>query len=213
MHGYGVLMRIKPLFLLIIGTLLFTGCALKPVADKNNSPNQPKSNTSTGNSTTPSTSASKQDHVYELLSFLDSYSNMTLDAQKKAFSAVSQALSENKTDTALRIKLAGMYAIPSSRLRDLNKAQSQLQDLLQENTLAPGDYNLVSLLYEYSVFDNKQLQKEREEIKKLEATTQRLDSTQQKLDALQQRYDALEQKLNDLKNIEKTLNERGTKSK
>lgn len=48
------------------------------------------------------------------------------------------------------------------------------------------------------------LQKNRDDLKKL-------DLSQQKLEALQQKYDALDKKLNDLKNIEKTISDRDSK--
>lgn len=206
-------MRIKSFLALVVLGLVISGCALQPTSNKDANTKAPTSSTSSPSATVVKPpSSNKQDHTLDLLSFLDSYSNMTPDAQKKAFTTISQALNDNKSDVVLRIKLAGMYAIPSSKLRDLSKAQSQLQDLLQENLLSGGDYYLVSLLYEYTVFDNKQIARERDELKKLDTTTQRMENTQQKLDALQQKYDALEQKLNDLKNIEKTLNERGSRS-
>lgn len=140
----------------------------------------------------------RQDHVVELLKFFEDYSNMTPEAQKKALNETNQVLATNKNDLIHRIRLAAMLALPTSRVRDMNKAQGLLLDLLQENNLNATDSALVSLLYEYTVFDNKQLQKYREESKKLDAT--------------QQKYDALEQKLNELKNIEKTMNERAVKT-
>ena len=44
------------------------------------------------------------------------------------------------------------------------------------------------------------------------AVEDKLESTQQKYETLQQKYEALEQKLNELKNIEKTMNERNIKT-
>jgi hypothetical protein len=90
-------------------------------------------------------------------------------------------------------------------LRDNAKAQNLLQDILQENTLHPSDFALVGLLYEYATDYTKQLQKSRDEKKNLE-------SVQQKYEALELKNKALEQKLNELKNIEKTMNDRDSKS-
>jgi len=149
--------------------------------------------------------SSKQDHTLELLAFCESYSNLTAEAQKKVFTLSNQALATNKNDLMHRIKFAIMLALPSSRLRDATKAQSLLQDLLQDDGLSESDAALVGLLYEYTVFDNKQLQKGREETKKHEVM-------QQKYDALLQKNEALEQKLNELRNIEKTMTERNTKT-
>ncbi len=150
------------------------------------------------------TSASKQDRVSSLLLFIDRFSNDTLDVQKKSFNETNRALIENKSDLTERIKLAIMLSLPSSRVRDTAKAQSLLQDLLQENMLNPTESALTSLFYEYVLDDIKQSQKNRDDLKKL-------DLSQQKLEALQQKYDALDKKLNDLKNIEKTISDRDSK--
>jgi len=164
------------------------------------------SNTATnGKINTPKTSAFKQNNVMELLAFIDSYSNLTPEMQKKVFTETNQALAENKSNLLNRLKLAFMFALPTSRLRDNAKAQNLLQDLLQENTLHPSDFSLISLLYEYATDYTKQLQKSREDIKKLE-------STQQKYETLELKNRVLEQKLNELKNIEKTMNDRDSKS-
>ncbi len=147
----------------------------------------------------------KQESIIKLLAFSDSFSNLTLEAQKKVFAETNQALTENKNDLTQRIQLAIMLSIPSSRLRDLGKAQNLLQELLQENTLPPPESALISLLYEYTVDNIKQSQKNKDDAAKIELI-------QQKYENLQQKNTALEQKLNDLKDIEKTMNERDTKS-
>jgi len=158
-----------------------------------------------GKISTMKTSPFKQNNVTELLAFIDSYSNLTPEMQKKVFTETNQALAENKSNLLNRLKLASMFALPTSRLRDNAKAQNLLQDLIQENTLHPSDFSLISLLYEYTADYTKQLQKNREDIKKLE-------SAQQKYEALELKNKVLEQKLNELKNIEKTMNDRDSKS-
>ncbi len=149
-------------------------------------------------------STSKQDRVNSLLLFIDSFSNETLEAQRKSFNETNRALIENKSDLTERIKLAIMLSLPSSRIRDTAKAQSLLQDLLQDNSLNATESALAGLLYEYVSDDVKQTQKNKDDLKKL-------DLNQQKLEALQQKYDALDKKLIDLKNIEKTISERDSK--
>ena len=151
------------------------------------------------------TLASKQERVNSLLLFIDSFSNDTLEAQRKSFNETNRALVENKSDLTERIKLAIMLSLPSSRLRDTTKAQSLLQDLLQGNSLNLTESALTSLFYEYVLDDIKQSQKNKDDLKKL-------DLNQQKLEALQQKYDALDKKLNDLKNIEKTISDRDSKA-
>ncbi|NOS96884.1 MAG: hypothetical protein HOP25_00220 [Methylotenera sp.] len=160
----------------------------------------------------------KQERITELLAFSDSFSNLTLEAQKKYFADTSQALVENKNDLTQRIKLAIMYALPSSRLRDVTKAQNLLQDLLQENSLNPQEFAFTSLLYEYSVDNVKQTQKNKDDAKRLELVQQKYESSQQRYETLQQKNTtlelknaALEQKLHDLKNIEKSIIDRDTK--
>ncbi|MDP2153669.1 MAG: hypothetical protein Q8J66_08435 [Methylotenera sp.] len=146
----------------------------------------------------------QRENVVTLIQFYDSYTTLTPDDQKTIYANTNEALIGKKSDTFQRIKLAMMLSLPSSRVRDINKAQILLQNILQENNLHSTEYALVNLLYEYTLDSTKQMQKNRDEAKKLEAA-------QTKHDNLQQKYDALEQKLNDLKDIEKTMNERDVK--
>lgn len=173
---------------------LMSACAAKNSAVKSNNGGLSESITKIING--------KHERIDELLAFIDSYSNLAPEAQKKAFATTNQALTENKGNIVLRAKVAIMLALPTSRLRDPAKAQILLQDLLREDSLETQENALLGLLYEYAQDDNKQLQKARDDAKKLE-------SAQQKYEALQQKHEALEQKLNELKNIEKTMNERG----
>lgn len=195
-------MSIKVIISLSILLLSLSACASKGMTSKPADKESSMSKTLEIKRT--EMSDSKQDRVNNLLLFIDRFSNDTFDVQKKSFNETSRALIENKTDLTERIKLAIMLSLPSSRLRDTAKAQSLLQDLLQENTLNPGESALTSLFYEYVLDDIKQSQKNRDDLKKL-------DLSQQKLEALQQKYDALDKKLNDLKNIEKTISDRDSK--
>jgi len=186
-------------FTILLCSLIFT-CACS---------NNPFINNTAGNSKVSKTNSlkaiiSKQNYAIELLAFIDEYSNLTPEVQKKAFAETTQVLAENKNNLLYRLKLASMLALPTSRMRDNTKAQNLLQDILQENVLSSSDSALVSLLYEYTTDYTKQSQKSREEIKKVEAI-------QQKYEASELKSRALEQKLNELKNIEKTMNERDTK--
>lgn len=193
-------MQIKIIMILLCALALNCGCATKQASGKN---------TATNNAVklVPST----QIQVIELLEFCDTYSNLTAEAQKKAFATSTQVLANNKNDLMHRIKQAMMLALPSSHVRDTAKAQNLLQDLLQESNLNSPENALISLLYEYTLFDNKQLQKNRDDLKRLESTQQKNEALQLKYDTLQQKNEALELKLNNIKNIEKTMNERNTK--
>lgn len=195
-------MSIKVIISLNILVLSLSACASKGMTSKPADKESSMSKTLEIKKT--EMSDSKQDRVNNLLLFIDRFSNDTFDVQKKSFNETNRALIENKTDLTERIKLAIMLSLPSSRLRDTAKAQSLLQDLLQENTLNPSESALTSLFYEYVLDDIKQSQKNRDDLKKL-------DLSQQKLEALQQKYDALDKKLNDLKNIEKTISDRDSK--
>jgi hypothetical protein len=167
--------------------------------------NNSAANSNVARINTLKTSTFKQNNVVELLAFIDNYSNLTPEMQKKVFTENNQVLAENKSNLLSQLKLASMLALPTSRLRDNAKAQNLLQDILQEHTLHPADFALISLLYEYTTDYTKQLQKSREDMKKLE-------SAQQKYEALELKNKLLEQKLNELKNIEKTMNDRDSRS-
>jgi|GEM_PF-508283 len=195
-------MSIKVIISLSILVLSLSACASKGMTSKPADKESSMSKTLEIKKT--EMSDSKLDRVDNLLLFIDRFSNDTFDVQKKSFNETNRALIEYKTDLTERIKLAIMLSLPSSRLRDTAKAQSLLQDLLQENTLNPSESALTSLFYEYVLDDIKQSQKNRDDLKKL-------DLSQQKLEALQQKYDALDKKLNDLKNIEKTISDRDSK--
>ena len=198
-------MKINVIIIFLCTLALACGCATKQVSSKQVS----GKNTAANNAVklNPST----QIQVIELLDFCETYSNLTSEAQKKAFATSAQALADNKNDLTHRIKQATMLALPSSHVRDTAKAQNLLQDLLQENNLNAPENALISLLYEYTLFDNKQLQKNRDDIKKLESSQQKIEALQLKFETVQQKNEALEQKLNHIKAIEKTMNERNTK--
>ncbi|HEY9278361.1 MAG TPA: hypothetical protein VIO87_09170 [Methylotenera sp.] len=188
-------------FTIILFSLIF-GCACSNNAIVSNNTT---GNGNAGRANTLKTNAFKQNNAIELLAFIDSYSNLAPEMQKKVFAETNQVQAENKNNLLSRLKLASMLALPTSRLRDNAKAQNLLQDILQEHTLHPADFALISLLYEYTTDYTKQSQKNRDEIKKLE-------SAQQKYEALELKNKVLEQKLNELKNIEKTMNDRDSKS-
>ena len=185
-------MRFK-VFVLCCCLLLVSACATKGAAVKPNNGGLSENISKIING--------KHDRIDELLAFIESYSNLAPDAQKKVYATTNQALTENKGNLVLRTKLAIMLALPTSRLRDPARAQTLLQDLLHEDTLESQESSLLGLLYEYAQEDVRQQQKARDDAKKLE-------SAQQKYEALLQKHEALEQKLNELKNIEKTMTER-----
>lgn len=134
----------------------------------------------------------------ELLHFIANYSDQTAETQKEIFLENTHALANNKMDAKLRIKQSAMLALPNSVMKDPSTANLQLQSLLDNQSLNESETNLVKLLLSYSRDNNKQVTKVNELAKKN--------------DLLKQKNKSLAQKLNDLKNIEKTMIERNTKT-
>jgi len=118
-----------------------------------------------------------------LLDFAGNLSDLSLESQKKELAQASQ----NKQDINSRIKVAMIYALPGSKLRDTAKAQILLDELIRDKNLDKEHKNLVSLLADYTNDSNKLVLRLRDE---------------------QKRGDTLQQKLDDLKNIEKTMVDR-----
>ena len=202
-------MRFKNISILLYSLTLVCACAIKNVPVKTDAVKAPAPSNTPAPASLPNSIAKvfspKQERISELLLFIENYSNLAPDAQKKIFASTNQSLAENKNNLLSRSKLAIMLALPTSRLRDPIKAQNLLQDLLREDGLDAQENALLGLLYEYAIDDTKQWQKSREDAKKLEAS-------QQKYEVLQQKHETLEQKLNELKNIEKTMGERNIKT-
>ena len=156
----------------------------------------------------------------EYLEFAETYSNLTADIQKQTLSATNQALALNANDIASRMQLVMIYGLPSSSLMDTAKAQNLLQQILQEDILANSQLAYAHVLFDYLVMTNKMIKHNADEPKrndnsqqKNEVLQQKLDAALQKLDATQLKLDAAQQKLDELKKIEKSMSDRGTKPK
>lgn len=188
----------RNLTILLCSLILISGCSSIAA-------NSPASNGKASRTSSLKAIISGQNLSAELLAFIDDFSNLTPELQKKAFAETTQVLAQNRNNLLHRLKLASMYALPTSRMRDNAKAQSLLQEILQENMLSSTDSALISLLYEYTTDYAKLSQKGREDSKKIE-------SLQQKYESMELKNKALEQKLNELKNIEKTMIERDTRT-
>lgn len=137
-----------------------------------------------------------------ILTYIDGMLIKSGDAQKQELTELNQMLQINKQNNAVRTKLALLYGLPNSRVRDVIKAQSLLDDLLKDKSLDNDHKILVSILRDYLTENLKLNQKLRDEQK-------RADSLQIKADISQQRADSLQQKLDELKSIEKTMVDRG----
>lgn len=119
----------------------------------------------------------------DVLDFAESFSELSLEGQKKEL----QQNSQNRNDMTSRIKVALIYALPTSKLRDTNKAQALLDDLAKDKYLDGDRKTLTLIMRDYIAEINRSGNKAREE---------------------QKRADALQQKLDELKNIEKSMLER-----
>ncbi len=136
----------------------------------------------------------------------------TQELQKKEVSQLNQALANTKPDDStllVRMKLAALYGLPNSRVRDPVKAQTLLDQLLREPALENDHRVLAGLLKDYVTDTTKLNAKVRDEQKRADAMQSRLDNLQSKTDSAQQRADNLQRKLDELKNIEKTMIDRG----
>lgn len=131
----------------------------------------------------------------------DNYSKLDTNAQKKQLIETQQALAKNKQDLLHRIRLACVYALPSSYAKDATKAHVLLQQLKDDETLNNTDKAFISHIYMFNNENIKQQQKSRDDARSFESLTQ-------KYEMLEKKYDASEQKLIQLKNIEKKLNVR-----
>jgi Holliday junction resolvase RusA-like endonuclease len=119
----------------------------------------------------------------DVLDFAESFGEMTFEQQKKELLQNNQ----NKGDLTSRIKIAMIYGLPNSKLRDTNKAQALLDELARDKNL-DGDRKILTLIMRDYITENNKLGiKVRDE---------------------QKRADTLQQKLDDLKNIEKMMLER-----
>lgn len=146
--------------------------------------------------------------VSHYLSFADDFSNFTAEAQKQVLSNTLQALAKAPNDIEQRMRLVLIYGLPSSTLFDSAKAQSQLQQILQDSVLPSEQQPFANLLFDYIVAVNKASKISREDQKKLETMQQKQEALQTKLENTQQKLEAAQQKIDELKNIEKSMGQR-----
>ncbi len=143
----------------------------------------------------------KLNDASEFLNFAETFSNLPLDAQKKALVTANQSLALNPNDLTSRMKLVMIYGLPSSNLLDSPKAQNLLQQLLQENILSNAELAFAHVMFDYLVASNKVGKNNHDDQKRAELL-------QQKNEALQLKLEAAQQKIDELKNIEKSIGER-----
>lgn len=148
---------------------------------------------------TPLVTAARSDIDY--LAFTQRFAAMSAEEQKKEFATASLSLNRNKGSLANRMRTAIMLALPSSRVRDNNRALALLDDVLHDEQANAETRSLASLLRDYA---NDRVKLE-DNAGKL---AQKAADEQKRADTMQQKAEALQQKLDELKNIEKALTDR-----
>lgn len=191
--------------LLCLLILTLSGCAASPTrptaspsADRNGAESQPER--AAAPPPAPATTFDREKHADdELLIYARRFGELSADSQKKEQSQVMQALGRNKKDTFNRLKAAVIYSLPGSRYRDNARALALLAELQRDKSLEDDIGALVALLKDFV-----------EDRQRLEDNAAKLS---QKTKDEQHRADELQQKLDALKNIEKTLIDRGQGTK
>lgn len=178
-------MKIKYFFIIIVLSLLATACV------------SPAQKQSSGVKLNPTINHDASD----FLSFAETFSNLTPEIQKQTLATSNQALALNPNELSQRMKLVMIYGLPSSNLLDTSKAQSLLQQILQEDILKNSQLAFAHVLFDYLVAANKVNKNNHDDSKRVEQLLQKNEALQAKLDAAQQ-------KLDELKKIEKSMNER-----
>jgi hypothetical protein len=161
----------------------------------------------------PSNSESTVGGEDAVTEYINKVLNMSADAQKKELQDLVQAQQSNKQEIYTRTKLALLYGLPTSRVRDYSKAQSLAEELLKERSLDSERKAILIIMRDYLAETIKISIKLREEQKKGDVLQGKLDALQIKADAAQQRADNLQQKLDELKDIEKSMINRNHSNK
>jgi len=150
--------------------------------------------------------------VESIYAYIATIMASTQELQKKEVIQLNQTLANRKPDDSIllvHMKLAALYGMPNSRVRDPVKAQTLLDQLLREPALENDHRILAALLKDYVADTTKLNTKIRDEQKRADTLQSKLDNLQSKTDSAQQRADTLQRKLDELKNIEKTMIDRG----
>lgn len=155
----------------------------------------------------------KQSDASDYLNFAEFFANASTDLQKKTLANTNQTLALNANDLLSRMKLVIMYSATGSFMHDAPKAQYLLQQILQENILIETQLAFANLLFDHLTALNKINKTSRQEDKRVETLQLQNDSLQQKLESAQQKQEMTQQKLDELKKIEKVMNERDIKAK
>jgi hypothetical protein len=138
--------------------------------------------------------------TYDFLLFYTVFTHASPNTQKEFFKDSKQSISKGE-DMAAKINMATMLSSTDSAVRDPYKAQDALKECLRLDHLNADQLAYLTVLQGF-------IQEELRLLSKLKEESNKTMSSQQKLDALQKKNETLEQKLIDIKNIEKSLNDR-----
>jgi hypothetical protein len=131
----------------------------------------------------------------ELLVYAKHFEELSADNQKKEYMQATQDLSRNRKDPLIRLKTALIYALPASKQRDNARAIALLSELQREKLPEEDIAGLVTILKEY--------------VEDRQRNDDNAAKLAQKIKDEQRRADDLQTKLDALKNIDKTMIERG----
>lgn len=143
----------------------------------------------------------KEQHKESILEYAANILDATEDAQKKELSELTQALSSNNREIHTRMKLALLYSLPNSKVKNSNEANALLDDIIQEPLLDIEHKMLANLLHNYIVDTRKLAQWIKDE-------KERSSRLEIKAKTAQQKADDLQKKLDELIAIEKTITDR-----
>lgn len=172
----------------LLSVLLLNACASLPKSSNENTP-------------PAATSATPRLAGDSLLEYSGRFMELSAEAQKKELAQINEGLSQNKSDFNYRMKAAIIYAIPASRLRDVNKAQILLDELIRDKTLDRRRKALAIILKDYMSENGKSVDESNKLLNENNKLTQKVRDEQKRADTLQQTLD-------DLKTIEKTMVDR-----
>ncbi len=135
------------------------------------------------------------------------------ETQKKELAQLTASTAKSaQASASTRLKLAALYGLPNSRVRDAAKAMPLLDELLRDAALDSESRVLATLLRDYQLESNRQAQRLRDEQKRGDGLQARLNGLQSTADSAQAKADNLQRKLDELKNIEKSMTDRGLRT-
>jgi len=142
-----------------------------------------------------------EQHKESILEYTANIVGASEDAQKKELSELTQKLSSNNQEIDTRMKLALLYSLPNSKVKNSYEAKALLDDIIHEPLLDIEHKMLANFWHDYIVDTKKLAQKAKDE-------KERCNLLQIKAEAAQQKTDYLQRKLDELMTIEKTITDR-----